>query len=714
LFERVGPASADERAALAAFQAACTILHLAAGEAVRRDQDTEGSDLWLVLAGVLAAGGEQFEPGDWVGAYEADNRVLAGATMVATGPATVMHVPARARRDLAARSPALWQRVLGVVDDPVVSLHLATTPLFAGIPVEHLAQLDAAENWVAVTAGDVLVARDAAPDALHVVVHGRLRAEADGPSGRAELLERGGVVGLGPLLLDDDHSPTVRAVRDSALARIPGADFRDLLEREPAFGRNLSRHLAQQLATKTVRANPRPVTIALVPIDGRPLDAATVPALAAALEAVAQPLPGHNRVTVVDAARVADEVGDLDADRLTPWLSRHEARSAFVLFVADAQATDWSNVAMRQADVVVLLARPATAQPGRTWVDTLLDERHSPARRVLALLHGTDSIAPGTAAWLAGRTVASHHHVRAGNAADVARLARWLGGVAVGVTLSGGGARGFAHIGALAALAECGVPVDIVGGASMGSVIAAQHALGLTTQHMIEVDGREFPACSVWGDLTPPVVALLRGGSTVTMLKKMFGEVLIEDLPVPYFCVSTNLSEAETVVHDRGPVWLWVRASSSVPGIGPPVAFGRDLLVDGGVVNNLPADVMRARCPGPVIGVDVAAKSELHTTAADYTAETSGWRQLAALARRRKNKGPVAVPTLMQILGRTTMLSSIHNRERVQRYCDLYVNPPVQDIGPLQWAKIQEAVDIGYRATKEQATAWVAAGGLRR
>lgn len=731
LLDFVEPRSAAEAQALSDFAAASEIVTVPAGVLVAATEADEQGDLWLVLAGTISVRPDgrhndemvqQFEVGDCIGAFEGDRHVLAKANLVATTDTTVARLPAAARQALQAAAPAVWQRIHGALDHTVVSLYLASLPLFAGVPATRLSHLDADDaNWVCLAGGDVLVSRDVPHDALYIVVHGRLEMAADGPSRRTGTFERGDTIGEAALLLGETRIATVRAARDSELVCIPGEDFRDLLEMEPTLGANLARHLATLLALRNepVKARARPHTIALVPADGRPIDKALVGQLHAALSTVARGQGGHQQVTVLDAVSVTDELGadvvaaqvdDLATGRLTRWLSAHEARRAFVLFVADAEPTDWSRCALRQADVVVLVAR-ARASPAPGWVDVMLADLGSTARQVLVLLHQRDIAPRRAAAWLEPRQLSSHHHVRDGHTEDIGRLARWIGGAAIGVVLSGGGARGFAHIGALAAIADCGLPIDAVGGASMGSVIAAQYAMGLGKEAMIAIDGREFPGCSVWGDLTAPVVSLLQGRSTVEMLQRMFGDTAIEDLPTPYFCVTCNLSRAEVMVHDRGPLWLWVRASSSVPGIGPPVAYRGDLLVDGGVLNNLPADVMRDRCPGSVVAIDVSAKSELQTTAADFTATTSGWRQLRTLMRKRKDSPP---PTLMQILGRTTMLSSIHNRERARRSSDVYVNPPVDEIGPLAWDRINEAVDIGYKATTEQVTTWLQAGETRR
>jgi predicted acylesterase/phospholipase RssA len=207
----------------------------------------------------------------------------------------------------------------------------------------------------------------------------------------------------------------------------------------------------------------------------------------------------------------------------------------------------------------------------------------------------------------------------------------------------------------------------------------------------------------VIGDLTFPYVALLRGASTVELVQTMFGDVQIEDLWLPYFCVSTNLSRAEVVVHDRGPLWLWVRSSSAVPGIGPPVPWRGDLLVDGGLLNNLPVDILRQRCPGPAIASDASPAVDL-TTPVDTCAEMSGWPQLW----RKLNpwSRAAAFPSVFEIMMRTVSMSGDHSLEQMKRAADLYLHPPLSGIEALDWGAIERVVEIGYRHACERLDVW--------
>jgi predicted acylesterase/phospholipase RssA/CRP-like cAMP-binding protein len=591
-----------------------------------------------------------------------------------------------------------------------LAAHLAA--LFDCAEPAALAELQAEAEWVALRAGEVLFRRADPGDAAYTVLSGRLRVVDDAAGERAlNEIGAGEILGEMALLSNERRSATVIAVRDSLLARLPAAAFHRLIERQPAVLRRISALLGDRLRSQTAAAPARPVvrTLAVVPAHAG-LDAAGF------VRRLAEALGRRARTLHLDARHVDRALGregiarcpedDPAAPRLVQWLNEQELAQAFVLYEADPVLSRWTERAVRQADHVLFVA-DAAASPAPGEVERGLHARWRATRaprRSLVLLHGRDVAAPrDTAAFLAAREVDCLYHLGRDRDADYARLARCLTGTAIGLVLGGGGARGFAHLGVLRALAEAEVPVDWVAGTSVGAIIAALVAQRLSPDEALARCQEHFSALR---DPTLPVVALLAGRRIRAKLERVFGAVAIEDLPLPYLCVSTNLSRAAQAVHERGPLARAIRASIALPGVLPPVSVGEDLHVDGGLVNNLPIDLMAAKPEiGAVIAVDVSAEVEMRAPPGGEV-EASGWRMLwerihPGAARRE-------MPSIMSLLTRSALVASVYwtRERRAAEAASLYLRIPMADLRLLAFDRIDEIVSRGYAAARDAIRAW--------
>lgn len=590
--------------------------------------------------------------------------------------------------------------------------------LFGKLGDAALDEVVEALEWLHVDGGETLFRQGDHGDALYLVLSGRLRVVVtrdDGSEGVVREVGRGENVGELAMLTEEPRSATVRAVRDTDLARLSRARFEQLLLRHPQAVMQLLR----MLATWVRRSNaPLPrgriVTVTVVALEpGAPVDWL--------VRQLTEVLSDEGPTLVLDAAAVdralfagAANLADDDSRHgiLTSWLDEREARSRFVVYVADVALPAWTRCCLRQADRILLVARAAAdwRDTART-VDLLTVRDRGEAREDLVLLHEPDTAAPrATADWLDLRPVMAHHHLRRGVRRDVERLARRLTGTAVGLVLSGGGARGFAHIGVIQALEEAGIPIDRVGGTSMGAVIAAQYAAGLDTHAMLELNRLWQERNPLW-DLTLPLIALVSGRAGLKILDTMFGDRRIEDLWLDFFCCSTNLSRSELAVHRVGPLARWVRASISIPGIAPPLRLDNgDVLVDGGVLNNMPADVMRLLGSGRTIAVDVALPDAMVMDPHDGDMP-SPWQLVRGLVPFGTTTR-ARTPTIFAILERTTLVASLSLSRRLSREVDLYLSPPVSRFGSFEWAALERIAATGLEFARERIAEWRGQGGF--
>ena len=528
---------------------------------------------------------------------------------------------------------------------------LSGLPLLAGADPATLDALDSHLRPVHVRAGDVVIRQGDGADRLYLVRSGRLRVVVEGDDGPKAVRELGAGAAIGELALltGSPRSATVHAIRDSVLLELDADVFEALLERDSGFAVSVARALAHQLQASGELLPPS-VRPSVISVDGPGYESV---AFAARLADALRRFGGVALLSSEDCGE--DRAGALDAA---------EREHAFVVLAASGEES-WSAFCARQSDRRVVFVSGAGDDVRRlpAGIDLVFADG-VPRATVVSLL---DALEPR-----------AHHHLDpGGSSASVARVARRLVGRALGVVLSGGGARGFAHIGAIAALREADFEIDRIGGCSIGSFIGALHALGLEPAEMRTRCHDELVRRSPFNDYTLPRVSLIRSRKAGRMLERVFGDEVMEELRTSFFTVSADLLASRTVVHRRGLVLEAVGASMSIPGLVPPLSRPGRLLVDGGVLNNLPVDVMAADDEGPIVAVDVIRRlGELDASIAP------------------------PLPSITETLSRATVLGSVERAERNRLLAALVVTPDVQHVALREFSALDRAADVGYEATR--------------
>lgn len=531
--------------------------------------------------------------------------------------------------------------------------------------------------------GDTLCRRGDPSAALYVLCSGSLGAFGPGLSSDDEhllgLIAPGETVGELGVLAEQPRSATVRALRDCTLLQLSREDLLlRLIGAHPQALVGTMRYVLERLLRRDMgEPLTPPRTFALLPFD------AGVPIRVAA-ETLAVALSIHGRVLVIHAALGSNQNAD--------WHSAREQEHRFLIYVADAEDAAWRATCVRQADQLLMLAR-ADTDPG-PWPDTVCHSGADALHRVrrLLLLGGAGNPLPASAGrWLTQfKEVVSPHHLR--NTADYARLARHLAHRAVGLVLSGGGARGFGHIGVMRALRELGQPIDSVGGTSIGAIIGAGVACEWDDAELLDYMRQAFIYGHPLRDLTIPLIALTRGARTTRLLRRTFGERQIEDLALPFFCVSANLTRGSADVHTRGPLWKWLRAGAAIPGLLPPLLDAGMVHVDGAVVNNLPTDVMRDRGVHHVIAVDISGDNALPASFEDVALPTLPRLTWEWLNGRQW-------PSLFAILARASMAHSDSGSRDRRKLASHLLTPPHGEAGLLSWKAYERVIEHGYHYT---------------
>jgi len=585
--------------------------------------------------------------------------------------------------------------------------------------------VEARLEWLSLASRETLFRAGDPGDALYVIISGRLRATITGEDGAERVLEemgRGELVGEMGVLMGEARSATVTAVRDSELVRLARSDLLALsqhhLEVMIRINALLARRMRKQEAGRGL-ADSVLLTLALIPCD------ASVPLQDFGRQLV-QALGQFGSAMYVTGANLDEAVGPgaaqaaLDDPRnaeIVSWLSEIESRSRCGVYEGAPEVSEWSQRCIRQADRILLVGRAgASPEPAAHEVALLPAEPLTPpgagvhpqkrvGRVELVLLHSPDAASTrGTALWLAPRPLRAHHHLRLGNLADMSRLARSLTGHAVGLVLSGGGARGFGHIGALRALREAGVPVDEVGGTSMGALMSAGYAMGMDDAALQELAMRVGSRKALL-DQTLPIISFYATRKITDLIRSLTSDLDIEDLWLPSFYISCNLSKGEQMVHDRGLLWRAVRASMAAAPIFTPILDHGDLLVDGGFLNNLPVDVMRQRLgDATVLGIDCSPISP-KTRPYEFGPSISGWEALRyQVIPSYRQKSP---PNMLAIFSQIMDTNGLYRLRFIRDAADLIIRLPARNYGMLDFDHCAEILETGYRATAEQLAAWL-------
>jgi lysophospholipid hydrolase len=467
-----------------------------------------------------------------------------------------------------------------------------------------------------------------------------------------------------------------------------------------------------------------------------------------------------NGVTSLNQAAILRHLGRHAFSRmgrlkLSQYLADLEERYGMVLYIADTNVNaPWTQTCITQADCILLVGL-AEGSPSIGEYERFLLGMKTTARKELVLLHLERFSQPGlTRKWLRNRVWINggHHHIqmafrttveatphvrsrRFGSAikqrvqvlqaeiqkytsrrvhqtpfysaetpfkGDLHRLARRLCGKSVGLVLGGGGARGISQVGIIRALEEAGIPIDIVGGTSIGAFIGALYA---RDADVVPMYGRAKKFAgrmgSMWRfalDLTYPSASYTTGHEFNRGIFKTFGNSQIEDFWLEFYCNTTNISKSRSEIHTSGYVWRYVRASMSLAGLIPPICDEGSMLLDGGYIDNLTVAHMKSLGADTVFAIDVGSLDD--DTPQQFGDSLSGF--WAAFNRWNPFSPYPNPPTLSEIQARLAYVSSVDALERAKTTpgC-LYMRPPIDAYGTLDFAKFDEIYQVGYTYGKE-------------
>ncbi|XP_051630604.1 patatin-like phospholipase domain-containing protein 6 isoform X2 [Manacus candei] len=725
--------------------------HAKAGTVIARQGDQDVS-LHFVLWGCLHVYQRMIDKAEDVCLFLTQPGELVGQLAVLTGEPLIFTIKANRDCTFLKISKSDFYEIMR--EQPSVVLSVAHTVAARMSP--FVRQMDFAIDWMAVEAGRALYRQGDKSDCTYIVLNGRLRSVIQKGSGKKELVGeygRGDLVGVVEALTRQPRATTVHAVRDTELAKLPEGTLNNIKRRYPQVVTRLIHLLSQKILGNLqqlrapfagsglgVTSSSEPInptsnlsTVAVLPVCEEVPTAAFTLELQHALTDVGPTLLLTS--DIIRARLGSSALDSIQEYRLSGWLAQQEDIHRIVLYQTDCTLTTWTLRCFRQADCILIVGL-GDQEPELGELEQMLENTAVRALKQLVLLHREDGPSPArTVEWLNMRSWCSgHFHIRCPRRvfsrrspaklremyekvfekepdrhSDFSRLARVLTGNTIALVLGGGGARGCSHIGVIKAMEESGIPIDMVGGTSIGAFIGALYAEERSAVRTKQ-RAREWAKCmnSVFEtvlDLTYPITSMFSGSAFNASINKVFQDKQIEDLWLPYFNVTTDITASAMRVHTDGSLWRYVRASMTLSGYLPPLCDPKDgnLLMDGGYINNLPADIARNMGAKTVIAIDVGSQDE--TDLCNYGDSLSGWWLLWKRLNPWAEK--VKVPDMAEIQSRLAYVSCVRQLEVVKSssYCE-YIRPPIDRFKTMDFGKFDEIYDVGYQHGRVVFEAW--------
>ncbi|XP_031225142.1 patatin-like phospholipase domain-containing protein 7 [Mastomys coucha] len=735
-------------------------LHVPAGTIVSKQGDQDVNILFVV-SGILHVYQQKIDSLEDTCLFLTHPGEMVGQLAVLTGEPLMFTI--RANRDCSflSISKAHFYEIMRKRPDVVLSVAHTVVKRMSSF----VRQIDFALDWMEVEAGRAIYRQGDKSDCTYIVLSGRLRSvirKDDGKKRLAGEYGRGDLVGVVETLTHQARATTVHAVRDSELAKLPAGALTSIKRRYPQvvtrlihlLGEKILGSLQQGSATghqlgfntansKWDLGNPpgNLSTVAAMPVSE------DVPLTAFALE-LQHALSAIGPVLLLTSDNIKQRLGSAALDsiheyRLSSWLGQQEDIHRIVLYQADSTLTPWTQRCIRQADCILIVGL-GEQEPAVGELEQMLESTAVRAQKQLILLHREEGPAPSrTVEWLNMRSWCSGHlhlccprrvfskrslpklvemYTRVfqrlpDRHSDFSRLARMLTGNAIALVLGGGGARGCAQVGILRALAEFGIPVDIIGGTSIGAFMGALFAEE-RSYSQIRIRAKQWAEdmtsmVKTILDLTYPITSMFSGTGFNSSISNIFKDRQIEDLWLPYFAITTDITASAMRVHTDGSLWRYVRASMSLSGYMPPLCDPKDghLLMDGGYINNLPADVARSMGAKVVIAIDVGSRDETDLT--NYGDALSGWWLLWKRWNPLATK--VKVLNMAEIQTRLAYVCCVRQLEMVKNsdYCE-YLRPPIDSYRTLDFGKFDEICEVGYQHGRTVFDIWVRSGVLEK
>lgn len=541
------------------------------------------------------------------------------------------------------------------------------TKYFGNGILDYYTQLE----YINLAKDEILFYQGDPPTDMYILVSGKLQALLGKDLTEVGIINIGECVGETGLIMNNSRSTTVRACRDSLLIKITEAQFRDLYQKNPDLILNLSKTIIERLNIKN---------------SGNPShkDFCKVVSLVGLIPAVATLVMDHiqlywNGFTNVISFEALPDTRD-NLIEMSLKLYEAEQNHDLILLIS-GENERWNEWIMNNSDEIYFIGKEDS-------LDSLLRlNKLTHQSKKMILIYDPGEVPTHVSDWLPYFKASEIFKCKSYDTQHLERIARIVADKAICLTLGGGGALGFAHIGAMKALEEHGIPVDIIGGTSIGSMIGAMIALDHDVDEISRKARLDISEKNPLDDYTLPLIALLKGKRMQKTVDKYFS-FKTENTWKNFLCIATNITHNRQEVIETGNLNQAIASSISIPGILPPVPVDNSFLVDGGVLNNLPVDEVRKAYKGYYITIDLNSEN-INEIELNYAISNK------QVIKNIFNIDPKYIPTIMNVIMKCVSLSSVTKIAEMSNLSDLYINPKI-NYSFLNWKEMDGIAKCGY------------------
>tara|TARA_B100001750_G_scaffold180974_1_gene149503 strand:+ start:445 stop:2751 length:2307 start_codon:yes stop_codon:yes gene_type:complete len=530
-------------------------------------------------------------------------------------------------------------------------------------------------------------------------------------------IKEGEVIGEMGLLSDEPRSASIYSTRESILFKITKDNFDDLMRSNPSVLFALSKQIILRFKKNqnVNTGNESTIFLTLLYTSKNRNDPIVNCGIGDSLNKV---LNKYDSSFFLSKEKIEKELSVKDINiilgsggkyfPLDSFINRIAKDHKYIILETEIKNTPWTTWCMSLSDKFLFLLNPIEGMQNKAIIDAINEIQaktpdHLLVDRQLIVCHNDKSNFPKrTIEFIeALKPISKHYHISINDENDFSRIARIIANKSIGLAFGGGGARGLAHIGAYKALLENGIPIDIVCGTSAGSMMAGIVASGFSINEIKNIWEKFSKDVEInWTDYNLPYSSILKDEKLHNAYSPFFGKRKIEDLWLPMFCCAVNISSAELEVFNRGKIWRSVRASSSLPGLVVPLIKNGSLYVDGGLINNMPGDILKKVFNSKLISVNVSPEKDLVPNFDHFPNQTGLVLKKMFSKKKYKNEfEKLDIPTLGNIMVRSIMVGSAKKTNEVADLSEIYLNIPTDGFSMLNYGRMDELIGIGYDYT---------------